>query len=440
MKFSIRYLSTLYILSISIIFSSCKSGSVNIFKAATPHEQYQRKLAASGLDKTAMGSLWLNSATISLEKALNISIPFKEVGYFSAEKATATAYKFNAIKGQTLTISLSKKPLNGASIYVDVWQVNANNTKLVASADTLNNNILFDIDESGTFLIRLQPELLQSIEYNLEITSGPSQGFPTRTGLNNVKSYFGDGRDANSRKHEGVDIFGSFRSPVIATSDGTIVRVNENNLGGKVVWFRPKNKDYTLYYAHLDEQLVTAGQEVLVGDTLGLMGNTGNAKTTPPHLHFGLYTSGGAIDPLPFIKPTVKKPANITASTSNLNRTLRTNQNTFLYSSPVMSAQKLRTIQNGTILIANSASANWYKAELPDGTIGFIQSSNINQTEKPLQKLKLKRFQTEIYDKPDSLALVKLTLNEAQNVSVLGNFGNYHLISDDKEQVGWIKK
>ncbi|WP_421942557.1 peptidoglycan DD-metalloendopeptidase family protein [Pedobacter sp.] len=440
MRFSTRYSFAIYILTAFTILSSCKSGSVNLFKAATPHEQYQRKLTITGLDKTAMGSLWLNSAAVSLDKALSISIPFKDLGYFSAEKATATAYKFNAIKGQKLTISLNKKPLTGAAIYVDVWHVNANNTKLVASADTLNSNILFDIDESGTFLIRLQPELLQSIEYNLEITSGPSQGFPTRTGLNNIKSYFGDGRHANSRKHEGVDIFGSFRSPVVATADGTIVRVNENNLGGKVVWFRPKNKDYTLYYAHLDEQLVTAGQEVLVGDTLGLMGNTGNAKTTPPHLHFGLYTSSGAIDPLPFINPTIKKSANITASASNLNRTLRTNQNTFLYSSPVISAEKLRTLQTGTILIANSASANWYKAELPDGSMGFVQSNNINQTEKPLQKIKLKAFQTSIYDKPDSAALVKLTLNEAQNVSVLGNFGNYHLISDDKEQVGWIKK
>lgn len=440
MKFSTRYLSTLYILSISIILSSCKSGSVNLFKAATPHEQYQRKLAATGLDKTAMGSLWLNSAAVSLDKALSISIPFKELGYFSAEKAAATAYKFNAIKGQKLTISLNKKPLTDAAIYVDVWQVNANNTKLVASADTLNNNILFDIDESGTFLIRLQPELLQSVEYNLEITSGPSQGFPTRTGLNNIKSYFGDGRDANSRKHEGVDIFGNFRSPVVATANGTIIRVNENNLGGKVVWFRPKNKDYTLYYAHLDEQLVTAGQEVLVGDTLGLMGNTGNAKTTQPHLHFGLYTSSGAIDPLPFINPTIKKSANITAFTSNLNRTLRTNQNTFLYNSPANNAERIRTLQSGTILIANSASANWYRTELPDGSFGFIQSNNLSVTEKPLQRIKLKPFQTVIYDKPDSLALVKLTLNEGQNVNVLGNFGNYHLISDDKEQVGWIKK
>ncbi|WP_316734716.1 M23 family metallopeptidase [Pedobacter aquatilis] len=440
MKFSTRNLFAIYVLAVSTILSSCKSGSVNLFKAATPHEQYQRKLAATGLDKTAMGILWLNSASLSLDKALSITIPFKETGYFSAEKASATAYKFNSTKGQKLNISLNKKPLTGAAIYVDVWQINANNTKLVASADTLNSNILFDIDESGTFLIRLQPELLQSIEYNLEITSGPSQGFPTRTGLNNIKSYFGDGRDANSRKHEGVDIFGNFRSPVVATSDGTIVRVNENNLGGKVVWFRPKNKEYTLYYAHLDEQLVTAGQEVLVGDTLGLMGNTGNAKTTPPHLHFGLYTSSGAIDPLPFINPAIKKPVNITAPTSNLNRTLRTNQNTFLYRSPVNSAEKLKALQSGTIIIANSASSNWYKAELPDGSIGFIQSNNLIQTEKPLQKIKLKAFQTVIYDKPDSLALVKLTLIEAQNVSVLGNFGNYHLISDGSEQVGWIKK
>jgi murein DD-endopeptidase MepM/ murein hydrolase activator NlpD len=68
----------------------------------------------------------------------------------------------------------------------------------------------------------------------------------------------------------------------IAAANGRISSVTENNLGGKVMFMRPAGKDFTLYYAHLDEQLVSEGQDVRTGDTIGLVGNTGNARTTPP--------------------------------------------------------------------------------------------------------------------------------------------------------------
>src|SRR5690606_27514041 len=125
--------------------------------------------------------------------------------------------------------------------------------------------------------------------------------------------------------------FSSFRTPVIAIAPG-ITRVNENNLGGKVVWLRPEGKDFTLYYAHLDEQIATDGQFVRQGDTLGLMGNTGNARTTPPHLHFGIYTGNGAVDPLPFINPAIRKMPEVQADLKQLNTTMRASGSTSLLS------------------------------------------------------------------------------------------------------------
>ena len=57
------------------------------------------------------------------------------------------------------------------------------------------------------------------------------------------------------------------------------------------------------YYAHLERPAVTTGEHVTVGDVVGYVGNTGNARTTPPHLHFGIYRRGeGPIDPLPFVQ------------------------------------------------------------------------------------------------------------------------------------------
>lgn len=100
----------------------------------------------------------------------------------------------------------------------------------------------------------------------------------------------------------------------MAIADGVITRVSQNELGGKVIFLRPEKTNYNVYYAHLDSQLVEEGQRVVKGQTIGLVGNTGNAHTTAAHLHFGIYTIGGAIDPLLFVKPAV--PTKKSASTS----------------------------------------------------------------------------------------------------------------------------
>ncbi|MFD2286164.1 peptidoglycan DD-metalloendopeptidase family protein [Pedobacter petrophilus] len=424
----------------AIAFISCKTGSVNLFKAASPHEQYKRKLETAGLDKTAMGLAWINAAESSIQKALNITIPYQETGYFDAGKIPAASYRFSATKGQKITISVSKKPAQSA-LYLDLWHLDdVNNPKRIASADTLNNPIQYEINDTGSYLIRLQPELLQSVAYTLEITTGPSLAFPTQSKSKSIGSFWGDGRDNNARKHEGVDIFGARRSPVIASANGTITRVNENNLGGKVVWLRPAGKDYTLYYAHLDEQVAREGQEVKIGDTIGLMGNTGNAKTTATHLHFGIYTSGGAVNPLPYINPISKAPVNINANLDNLNKTLRTSSKENLYGSPENKSAIVSTLTSGTIINVNSATGNFYKVALPDGNTGFINSKELVQTTKPLQKLKIKSQQEKVYDQPDSLAAVKINLRAGQTVYVLGTFKNYQLISDENAQVGWIVK
>lgn len=437
--------ATLFITSASIAIAclfSCKTGSINLFKADTPHEKYQRKLINAGLDKTALGSAWINAAALSLQKALNITIPYAETGYFAADKTPVVMYQFSATKGQQLTISLTKKPVNSVLVYLDIWHLSSGGSpKLLASADTLNNPISLAIDDTGNYLIRIQPELLQSLNYTLAITSGPSLAFPTNAKSNSsIRSYWGDGRDQNTRKHEGVDIFGAFRSPILAVADGTITRVNQNNLGGKVIWLRPKGKKYTLYYAHLDQQIATEGQEVKLGDTLGLMGNTGNAKNTPTHLHFGIYEYQSAINPLPFIDPVSKIPEAINASIANLNKMLRTSSSANLYGSPKNKAATLAVLNAGTIIQVNAATGNYYSAQLPDGQIGFIPSGELVQISKPLRKIKLNAAQKKVYDQPDSLAAVKLNLKAGQIVNQLGSFRNYQLISDENLQTGWIVK
>jgi len=78
--------------------------------------------------------------------------------------------------------------------------------------------------------------------------------------------------------------------------------VGEDRLGGRAVSVLGAGAR-TYYYAHLDRYSVNehAGEEIAHGAVIGYVGNTGNARTTPPHLHFGIYTPSGAIDPLPLL-------------------------------------------------------------------------------------------------------------------------------------------
>jgi murein DD-endopeptidase MepM/ murein hydrolase activator NlpD len=424
----------------TVLLGSCKTGPVNLFKTASPYELYQRKLATAGLDKTAMGMAWIKAGKESLEKAVIVKVPYREQGYFSAERVPAAAFKFNGVRGQKINISLDKTPAAGFMVYMDLWLLEPGNSpKLIVSADTISSTLSTDIDENADYLLRLQPELLKSGSYTLEILSGPSLSFPVKsTGRRRIESMYGVGRDANTRKHEGIDIFGPRLTPVVASADGVVTRVGENNLGGLVVMMRPDSKNYTLYYAHLDKQLATEGQQVKTGDTLGLMGNTGNARTTPPHLHFGIYTSGGAIDPLPFVDTETPQPLPVIAAETNINATLRTRIKSSLKQSPDNKAPTLQTLAASTIVHVEAATATWYKATLPNGLSGYLLSKELSPVKSAVRSISIKPEQLALHDQPYTDAAVKKNLDAGSKVDLLGSFGDFLLVKDAKDETGWI--
>ncbi|RYZ16548.1 MAG: M23 family metallopeptidase, partial [Sphingobacteriales bacterium] len=126
--------------------------------------------------------------------------------------------------------------------------------------------------------------------------------FPVAGQKSNVGSFWGARREGGKRKHEGIDIFAKKGTPVVAISDGIVTKVAEMPKGGKIVWMQCDGREWNVYYAHLDKQLVKEGQRVQKGEVIGTVGNTGNARTTPSHLHFGIYTGKGAVDPYPYVK------------------------------------------------------------------------------------------------------------------------------------------
>lgn len=428
----------LYLLVLITLVAACKSGPFNLLKPATPHQQYERKLVNAGLDQNTMGRAWITKANSLLPSAVGVKVPYKETGYFAADKVDGASFKFTLQRGELLTARLSKQSVTDFAIYMDIWERKDDGEfKMLAYADSLGAEIQLEAKRSGEYFLRLQPELLGSGSYTLELAIGPSLAYPLKAvNRKQIQSFFGVGRDNNTRRHEGIDIFSGFRTPVLAIAEGTVTRVNENNLGGKVVWLRPKGKDYTLYYAHLDEQIATAGQEVLIGDTLGLMGNTGNARTTPPHLHFGIYTSEGAVDPLPFVDPLIPAVPAINSDIAKLNATLRTLNR----SVEVADNQQFlnpESLKQSTVVRVLAAVANQYKIELPDGKIAYVSNKSVVET-KPINTRKIAAANQALLDYPNTVAGVKATLNVGQTVNVLGNFEDFQLVSTTDGKVGWL--
>lgn len=111
---------------------------------------------------------------------------------------------------------------------------------------------------------------------------------------------------SGGRKHEGIDLFAKKGTTVVSATRGEIWRIGKDRLGGNVVTVLGDGPAL-YYYAHLDdwEDGLFVGRRVEKGMPLGFVGNTGNARTTPSHLHFGVYRVGWwrskAVDPAPLL-------------------------------------------------------------------------------------------------------------------------------------------
>src|SRR5690606_19203455 len=154
----------------------------------------------------------------------------------------------------------------------------------------------------------------------------------------------------------------------------------------------------SLYYAHLDSQVARPGQAVEPGDVLGLMGNTGNARGTPTHLHFGIYGGGGALNPYYFVAGGSGLPPRIAGSPDEGDSLWRTSARATLQATPEKSAGPPLPAATAIRLLA--ASGNHYRVELPDGRMGWIRTGNVQPAARPLRTLRQKTG-TPLLHRPD---------------------------------------
>ncbi len=416
--------------------------ATNLFRPSSPHDQYGQSLKDAKLDRTALGADWAAAGERALRDSLTISIPYRESGYFSANKPFAVGYRMSAQRGDRFLVKVETQGQKEAQVFIDVFALDDRNRTSLQAASKADTNVLaWEPRRTQNFLIRIQPELLRSGNYTISITREPALSFPVQgRDSRQISSFFGASRDAGRRRHEGVDIFAPRGTPAVASVDGVITGVTTNSLGGNVVFLSDNERDIRLYYAHLDRWNVNAGQRVSIGDTVGYVGNTGNARTTGPHLHFGIYSSGGATDPLPFIRLGRGPARQALLPASRLGDSVRVvAARTFVRSAPGSDAPVVREVVKSTALTIAGGTETWLRIELPNGELGYVASSATETIKRPLRRFAL-TTSTNLLDAADSQAGILNTLPSGSSIDILSVFAGFQLVRSMNGQIGWVNK
>ncbi len=273
----------------------------------SPRDIFVWRLRLAGLLDSPLGQRWINAVDLASEQPVQAGGQYRTTESFASDEVAAHVYQVRLERGEKLIWQFTRLDTADSRLYASLERRGKNDeawstvTELDAD-DTTNSQV---VSKAGDYRIVLQPELFANAEYSLAMANGGSLPFPVAGATQrDIGSIFGVDRDGGARQHHGVDIFADKGTPVTAVIDGH-VRTGTSARGGKHVWLSGSMiglGSARYYYAHLDAFEVESGDKVKKGEILGYMGNTGNAVTTPPHLHFGIY-SGGPVDPAPFLKP-----------------------------------------------------------------------------------------------------------------------------------------
>jgi murein DD-endopeptidase MepM/ murein hydrolase activator NlpD len=345
-------------------------------------DAYERGLRDAGLAGTALGMEWQRAADNALSSPGEIDLPYREQGLFDRREAHAFGYRFRVDRGQRVEAEL-RMSAPDPRVFVDLYRIDEGQGRVhVASVDPGSRLLRFEPRADAEYILRVQPELMRGGSYDLEIRRVEALEFPVAEhSAGDIQSPFGAPRDAGRRSHHGVDIFAPRGTPVVATSHAFVRRVRVQNLGGKTVWLHDRERGLHLYYAHLDEQLVEPGTWVRPGDIIGRVGNTGNARTTPPHLHFGIYAQGeGPIDPDPFLRAPRQRPARQRADPGMAGSVAEVGDGgSPLRAGPSGDAAEVALLPEGTPLRVWAAAGDRYRITLEDGTPGFVSFDRVRR-------------------------------------------------------------
>ena len=365
----VKALGILFCLTV-LIFLSCTHYQkvADVFLQPSFREKYERKFKK----EDTLFIKWKNSFEFAKKDSLIIETPYQEQLNNSAITTSAVSYQIPIMKGEQLIVEIQKTD-SIRNIFVDIFSLQSHEKPIIEDFLATEKQEVIRLYHPGTFQIIIQPELSDSLSYSVTFDKQPVYTFPV-AGKDSkaIESFWGAPRDGGRRMHKGIDIFAKRGTPVVAAVNGRISSTGNRGLGGKQVWLRDPEKNYSLYYAHLDSIAVTSFQNVKVGDTLGFVGNTGNARTTAPHLHFAIYTNYGAIDPLLFVKE--QKEAEQREAIL-LKEMAEIEKGSNIRNGPGTSYSILSTLSDSIKFAILGKTKDWYRIQLTENEYGFVHES-----------------------------------------------------------------
>ena len=116
---------------------------------------------------------------------------------------------------------------------------------------------------------------------------------------------------SEGRIHQALDIMAPHDTPVLATEDGTVVKLHQSARGGTMLYQSDPSGLFVYYYGHLSRYAdgIAEGKQVKRGEVIAYVGDTGNAGPGNYHLHFGIsrvtspgkWSGGEPINPYPLL-------------------------------------------------------------------------------------------------------------------------------------------
>lgn len=426
----------LIILFCFAIFSCEEEKVPEPFYPRNDHEAYQKALEQANLLETALGKDWKNLAKGALNNPETIDLPYEEAFYVDDRSAYALGYHFNVKRGQKIQVSVEDIAADSIDLFVDLFRVEESTFTHIASADKETKTLGFEPKRDAEYVLRFQTELLRGGTFKITFESVPSLVFPVAGKTHkSIGSIWGDVRDGGKRSHEGVDIFAPRGTPVIAPVDGIVRSAEERGIGGKVVWLSDNEHSQSLYFAHLNDWNVKRGDRVKTGDTLGFVGNTGNARTTPPHLHFGIY-SRGAMNPINHLKPLGRQLKEVDSDFEWLGRELRLRTNARLYAD-IGLKQEVEKLSKYQITKVLSLNSDLCRVQLPDGRIGYLKRRDITSELGAIDNL-VAEADLDLMLKPDFNSRFDMILAN-EDFELIGKDKEFYLIETVSGKRGWIR-
>lgn len=377
------------ILSISVIVTSCTKVR-DLFDPPSPREKYMREFEAGELRLL----LWESAYERALDDRIVFQLPYRETGYFFPDQMQVYSYETELREGEVFHFDLLTEDTE-TRVFIDFFRIPDERAEAAIAGnpvsegeqpgidyimqnDPLDRYLQARIDETGVYKIVIQPEIPAYSGFSFSAYTLPSLGFPVAGKSNSdIQSFWGASRDGGRRSHEGIDIFAPRGTPVVAAEGGYVSSTGDRGLGGKQVWVRTGLFGSSHYYAHLDSIAVSGGSRVQTGDTLGFVGNTGNAITTSPHLHYGIYTSHGAVDPLPYVyerepvdaPPMLSEPGSMAVLVESQTANLRLQAS--------LQGEVTGQVQQQDTLRLMGITENWRHIQTSDGLRAYIHESLI---------------------------------------------------------------